>query len=190
MVDSANPETIFQRIFREMGDWQDKGRDGPPPAYPIFWSRNQRIMALIDRFPKFEHQVVVFPVEGTPGMRFDVHDLSPSRRLQLSLVSQAVGRKLLGAHPEMRAIQHVEGYAVDDHPHELLYPAARGAGPRLWQPSEEAERDVLIAAQERLMFNGRETRWLEKRLAVVKLVSPFLDIEGPFAPPRQCEHPR
>ena len=169
-------ETLFEGIWRKLDEYDAAPEASDvPPAYVLYRNRRFGVMALADAFPKFPHQVVITPREGCYGQKTSVYDMAPSRRLQLELVAQAIGKKLLSNAPEQRVIEHVEGYAVPDHPHIVMFSAERNQGVKLYGKAEPASADTLEATRCLLQIDGDEAAELDSRLQTVEDITLLLD---------------
>jgi diadenosine tetraphosphate (Ap4A) HIT family hydrolase len=152
--------TVFEQTMRNYADWSG---EGDAPAYPIYESSD--FVALIDRFPKFIGQVVIFPSHGTPGENVAPYDLPPVISLGIDYLSRKVQSRMSKVFPSSRIIRHEEGFAVPDHPHVVLFPAARGDGKKLYEPSLLKPDDAYFKeAQRQLRLEDEQKKLIDERL--------------------------
>ncbi|MDX1766204.1 MAG: hypothetical protein R3313_04605, partial [Candidatus Saccharimonadales bacterium] len=99
----------------------------------IFRSERHQVMAIADIAPRLPLQVVVAHRSGYPGRDVGFSDLSTLHKRKLNEVAGAVGEKMAKHITEgQRVITHSEGFGVPDHPHIVLFAAARKEGERLY----------------------------------------------------------
>lgn len=169
-------ETLFQRVFREYDEWEMSGQRGPRPSRVAF--RHPDVSALVDPFRKLPGTIVVIPKEATPDAEHHLADLPPSRRMQLALVCQEFGKKII-EHAGVRAIEHVEGYGVPDHAHIVIFPAAKGEGKALYEkvglPEQPALDNELDNTLEQFGIVSVEAEILRRKLDLVGCASPMFD---------------
>lgn len=138
--------TVFERTMQNFADWTGEGE---APAYPVYEGDNY--VALVDRYPKFAGQVVVFPSRGNPGQETAPYDLPAPVRLGMDYLTHVVQGRMKSIYPTGRIIRHEEGFAVPDHPHVVLFPAHRGEGRKLYEPSEISPDEAYFREAQRLL---------------------------------------
>lgn len=151
--------------MRNLDDWSG---EGSAPAYPIYETDDSsplQVVALVDRFPKFFGQVVLFPRQGSPGEQVAPYDIAPAESLGLDYLARTVQSRMSEVFKGRRIIRHEEGFAVPDHPHIVLFPAKRGRGVRLYEPSLFKPDDRYFSAvQRKLRIAGQEKAKIDDRL--------------------------
>jgi len=155
--------TVFQETMERYAAWQGDP-EGEAPAYPVY--NGARVVGLVDLFPRFFGQLVVFPRDpGGLGEDVSMEDLPIHVQSSVGLVVNTFRRRMRQLF-EVRAIRHEEGYAVPDHPHAVVFPAARGEGVGLYQPSALGELgpDYFTGMQAMLTPPVEETRRLDQEI--------------------------
>src|SRR5687768_7611405 len=105
--------TVFERVWSS-------------PDEHLFRSERHEIMAAVDTFPKMPLQAVVAPRTGYKGQQAHFNLLPHPVKRKLLEVADAVGSKILQqCSINQRAITHIEGYGVEDHPHIVLFAAEK-----------------------------------------------------------------
>ena len=149
----SNP-TILERV-----------RDNPDEL--LFRSDTHRVFAAVDAFPRLPYQCVVAPFYGNPGKPAHFNNLDPQLQMKLFLVASAIGQKVLRhCTDQQRAVTHIEGFGITDHPHILVFAAERKQGANLYT----GENLGLVAVQntiEAIRFLPEEAQELEARLREV-----------------------
>lgn len=152
--------TIFEQTMQNYAKWSGQG---DAPAYPVYESDDY--VALVDRYPKFIGQVVVFPHAGRPGENVAPYDLPTGTRIGLDYLSHVVQSRMSSQFPRGRIIRHEEGFAVPDHPHVVLFPAERGQGKRLYEPSDfQPDTDYFKYTQRLLKIEEEQKKIVDERL--------------------------
>jgi diadenosine tetraphosphate (Ap4A) HIT family hydrolase len=169
-------ETLFQRVFREYDEWEANDRTGKIPARVAF--RHRDVSALVDPFRKLPGTIVVIPKEGTPGREQHLAHLPSTRLMQVALVCQAFGQKIV-EQTGLRSIEHTEGYGVPDHAHTVIFAAERGEGRALYEKVDLPEPEILNTelddTLERLAIVGVEAVLLRRKLDLIDSASPLFD---------------
>lgn len=161
--------TVFEQTMLNFADWSG---EGDAPAYPVY--EGEDYVALVDRYPKFVGQVVVFPQEGRPGEDIAPYDLPARTRLGLDYLSHVVQSRMRTRFPQGRIVRHEEGFAVPDHPHVVLYPAQRGEGRKLYEPSGfEPDTRYFKTTQQLLKIEEDQKKIVDARLK--KLLEAIVD---------------
>lgn len=168
---SAQEQTVFQRTMEELHAWDGNGE---PSAYPLY--NGDSVVALLDKFPRFPGQVVIFPVQASPGSNASMFDLRTHVRLSVDLVAHTMGQRMQQVFWDKRIIRHDEGYAVPDHPHTILFPAKRSEGRKLYEASAFKPPDGYFSGmQEQLRLSDLQKRTLDSKIAVLALNATLLD---------------
>lgn len=169
-------ETVFQANNRKYDAWVEGGKQGKAPARLAF--DHAAVRAWVDPFRKLPGTIVVVPLEGTPKVSAYVHDLPEHRQHQMTLVRNAITRKML-AETGLRPIEHTEGYGVDDHAHVVVFPAERGAGKALYEQVPRPDEETLEAELDRTLglygIRGVEADLLGQRLDAMESMAVLLD---------------
>lgn len=153
--------TVFEQSLQNLADWHGAG---DAPAYPIY--EGDRHVVLVDRYPKFLGQVVLFPTEGYPGQDLELYELPDDIVTPLDHLTRVIQRRMRAAYPQsgLRMIRHEEGYAVPDHPHTVLFPAERTKGKSLYEPSlltpdqsyfKEVQRTLMLDQAQKIIVDER-----------------------------------
>ena len=167
----ANPElTVFEQTMQDFDNWSGEGE---APAYPLY---SGNVVALVDRYPKFPGQVVIFPRNGLPGQDVGLYDLPVHERLGVDLVADTIARQMHIAFEGVRIIRHDEGYAIPDHPHTVLLPAARGEGKGLYEPSTFKPSGEYFSDMRTLLeLTPQQQEILDSKLARIALEATVFD---------------
>ena len=125
--------TIFEKVWRD-------------PTSPFLYKNEEVGVGIVaDAFPKFPDQVVLIPRDGVTGNeKASISDLSLKTRMGLVSLMSCLDKKMstFSGVPEVRAISHVEGFAVPNHPHIVMFPALRGESIDFFKPSRHADEEV------------------------------------------------
>ena len=152
--------TVFEKTMQNYADWTGEGE---APAYPLY--EGLEYVALVDRFPKFDGQVVIFPSHGQPGQETAPYNLPPSLRLGMDYLTHVIQTRMSSRYPKGRIIRHEEGFAVPDHPHVVLFPAQRGEGKKLYEPSQfEPDKSYYRETQRLLQLESDQKRIVDEKL--------------------------
>jgi len=166
----ATGNTVFEQAMADYASWDGKGQ---APAFPLY---NGEAVALVDRFPKFLGQVVIFPRRGFSGDDVSMFDLPTPISQAVDLVTHTIGRHMSKLFEGVRIIRHDEGYAVPNHPHTVLFPAGRGEGARLYEPSQfHPDEGYFDSMRELLALSERQTSLLDEKLGELLLSSGLHD---------------
>ena len=134
-------ETVFERV------WKDTS------THFIYKNETAGVGIIPDAFPKFPDQVVLIPAEGQPANNeASLSDLPHSTYLALACLQSVIGRKM-EYFPGVRAITRVDGFAVPNHPHIVMFPALRGESDAYTRPSRFSDPNVRRILVERTMQN-------------------------------------
>ena len=125
-----------------------------PDEQPIYRSNKHGVGIYPDAFPKFPDQVLIMPARGFPERQFaSLHDLDLHTQLALTVLQTIVQRRMesFSGVDGVRGIVRVDGFAVPNHPHIVMFPGLRGESSDYTQPPrpqfEGAEvRQKLIEA--------------------------------------------
>jgi hypothetical protein len=134
------------------------------PEEHLFLSKRHGVMAAVDTFPRMPLQSVVATQYGTPGQPAHFNLLPQPVKRKLLEVADAIGAKILSnCTPDQRAITHIEGYGINDHPHIVLFAAERKQGAELYTGTNLGPLAVQRTL-EVVRFNSVEAHELELRL--------------------------
>lgn len=138
------PTTVFEEAW--------VNRDAP------FLYKNETIGVgiLADAFPKFPDQVVIIPRDGlAKNEKASISDLDPKIALAMFCLMQFMSEKMasFSGLSGVRAVTHIEGFAVPNHPHMVMFPALRGESQELHKPSRYNSEDVRKLLVERTLKN-------------------------------------
>ena len=148
--------TIFERVWRNTDEH-------------LFLSERHGIMAAVDTFPRLPLQSIVATRVGTKGVPAHFNLLPRPLKRKMFEVADAVGEKILQhCSPAQRAITHIEGYGVSDHPHIVLFAAERKQGTDLYA-GESLGPIAVQHTLEAIRFNPAEAEELEARLDEIAL---------------------
>ena len=161
------PPTIFERV------WSD------PNSSFLYKSEAEDEAAsvgiVVDAFPKFPEQVVLIPAQGFPERdEASFSDLPLATQLALSALQSAMDKKMssFSGVPTVRAIARVDGFAVPNHPHIVMFPALRGESGAYTEPSrftDEAIRQHLVEqTTKNLALTAEETDALDEMLQRIR----------------------
>lgn len=158
MAETPN-RTVFEPLWDEPGRLIYRSSGGPDEL---------GIMAFPDVYPKFPYQVVVAPRYGDPGGKVDIFSLPEEMQERLNTLTIEVGRKLLElCEPDQRIVVHSEGFAVTDHAHNVLFPANRGEGVKIYEKGNlgpTVVEDTLRVVR----FTPEESRRVDAKLRSIK----------------------
>ena len=94
--------------------------------------------AMPDGFPKFPDQIVIIPAAGFPDRdTASFHDLPLSTQMAMIAVQAAFQKKMesFSGVPGVRGIIRVDGFAVPNHPHIVMFPGLRGESTAYTEPT-------------------------------------------------------
>jgi diadenosine tetraphosphate (Ap4A) HIT family hydrolase len=162
--------TIFERTMQAYQNWDGTG---DAPAYPVY--DGDHVVALLDKFPKFLGQVVVFPRQA-PGLeKATMFDLPKALRAGVDLVALTVGKRM-GQAFEQLIVEHREGRGVPNHPHTVLFPAAQGEGRGLYDASTFSALPRYFESMHELLALPRtEKETLDREVASLVLDGMLMD---------------
>lgn len=156
-------QTVFE------GVWQN------PKSPFIIKNEEFGVGVVADAFPKFPDQVVIIPAEGFPERETaSLCDLDSRTYFALCALQRVMQRKMesfSGIKGGVRGIARVDGYAVPNHPHIVMFPALRGesvdyTNPTRTQLTSPGVREHLIAQTVAdLSLTARETDELDQMFA-------------------------
>jgi hypothetical protein len=152
-IDKPSSElTILERVWYK-------------PDEHLFVSRRHHVMAAVDAFPRLPLQAVVAPQFGTKGKPAHFNALPPEMRRKLHEVADTVGGMIMQRCEEgQRAMTHIEGFGVSDHPHIVLFAAEQGQGANLYDKTVKLGNSAVEHALNILRLTEDEAAALERRL--------------------------
>lgn len=158
--------TVFEKV------WQN------PDSNFLYRNDQSQVGVVADEFPKFPDQVVLFPAQGFPECDHAIFsDLPFSTQLALSALMASLGQKMRGFSgvPSVMPITRIDGFAVPNHPHIVMFPALRGESSAYTEPSrfqDSTTRRVLVERTMRnLSLTKREIADLDEKLKLIRRIS-------------------
>ena len=157
--------TIFEK------SWQN-------PDSPFLYKNEEAgVGILADVFPKFPDQVVLIPRDGMPkNNNASMSDLDLKTQMGISCLISCMDEKMsiFSGVPEARAITHIEGFAVPNHPHVVMFPALRGESIDFFKPSRHTDEEVRQMLVARTLKNLALTK--EEKNGLDEEIQRILDI--------------
>jgi hypothetical protein len=141
---SITKQELAPTVF-ELG-WTD------PDAPWLYKNEQYGVGIIADKFPKLPDQIVIVPAEGIHDKEFaSLADLPHEVFFALAALQRFMIRKMeqYSGIEGVRAISRVDGFAVPNHPHIVMFPALRGESVAFTEPSrkefkEDNIRRVLV----------------------------------------------
>ncbi len=128
---------------------------------------------IADTFPKFPDQVVLIPANGFPERETaSLYDLDFKTQIALAALEAAMQSTMesFSGIEGVRGIVRVDGFAVPNHPHKVMFPGLRGESNDFTKPPrpqfrDDATRTALVQRTlENLKFSTEETEQLSREL--------------------------
>lgn len=139
-----------------------------------FESSKVNVGIIADAFPKFPDQVVLIPANGFPERETaSLHDLDFKTQMALAALEAAIQSKMesFSGIEGVRGIVRVDGFAVPNHPHKVMFPGLRGESDDFTKPPrsqfrDDATRALLVQrALENLRLSTEEVEQLNEQLS-------------------------